>query len=182
MKNELYELTRKRRSVRRYGAKRIDDDVIHEIMKVALTAPSSFGHDPVEFVVVRDRDMIRRIGACKQMGGSQINGADTVIVVMVKTADKRTSEFWIEDGAIASSYILLAAEQYGLGACWVQIRNRMGLKKTSDEEIRELLCVPDGFTVLNLVAIGEKGENKRAYTDKDLDTKKIHYNLFRVAD
>ena len=102
MKNELYELTRKRRSVRRYGAKRIDDGVIHEIMKVALTAPSSFGHDPVEFVVVRDRDMIRRIGACKQMGGSQINGADTVIVVMVKTADKRTSEFWIEDGAIAS--------------------------------------------------------------------------------
>ncbi len=35
-------------------------------------------------------------------------------------------EFWIEDAAIASSYILLAAEQYGLGAFWVHIRNRMG--------------------------------------------------------
>ena len=58
----------------------------------------------------------------------------------------------------------------------------MGLKKTSDEEIRELLCVPDGFTVLNLVAIGEKGENKRAYTDEDLDTESIHYNVFRTAD
>lgn len=31
------------------------------------------------------------------MGGSQINGADTVVVVMVKTADKRAAEFWIED-------------------------------------------------------------------------------------
>ena len=34
MKNDLYELTRKRRSVRRYGSAHIDDDTIHEIMKV----------------------------------------------------------------------------------------------------------------------------------------------------
>ena len=98
MENILYELARKRRSIRRYGAKHIDDEVIREIIKVALTAPTSFGHKPVEYVIVRDKDMIRKIGACKQMGGSQINGADAVIVVMVKTADKRQAEFWIEDG------------------------------------------------------------------------------------
>ena len=161
MKNDLYELTRKRRSVRRYGSAHIDDDTIHEIMKVALTAPTSFGHKPVEYVVVRDKDMIRKIGACKQMGGSQINGADAVIVVMVKTADKRQAEFWIEDGAIASAYILLAVEQYGLGACWVHIRNRIGKWGTSDQEIRSLLGVPDGYSVLNLVAIGEKGEENQ---------------------
>lgn len=178
MKNDLYELTRKRRSVRRYGSAHIGDEVIHEIIKVALTAPTSFGHNPVEYVIVRDKDMIRKIGACKQMGGSQINGADAVIVVMVKTADKRQAEFWIEDGAIASAYILLAVEQYGLGACWVHIRNRMGLRKTSDEEIRALLGVPDGYSVLNLVAIGEKGEDKRAYTDEDLHTENVHFGEY----
>ena len=41
MKNDLYELTRKRRSVRRYGDKHIDDEIISEIMKVALTAARS---------------------------------------------------------------------------------------------------------------------------------------------
>ena len=178
MENKLYELTRKRRSVRRYGAKHIDNAVIDEIMKVALTAPTSFGHKPVEYVIVRDKDMIRKIGACKQMGGSQINGADAVIVVMVKTADKRSAEFWIEDGAIASAYILLAAEQYDLGACWVHIRNRMGQRKTSDEEIRTLLNVPDAYTILNLIAIGEKGENKKAYSDIDLHTENVHYDRF----
>ena len=66
MENKLYELTRKRRSVRRYGAGHTDDEVIREIMKVALTAPTSFGHKPVEYVVVRDS----KIGASKQMGGS----------------------------------------------------------------------------------------------------------------
>ena len=178
MDNNLYELTRRRRSVRRYGDKHIDDEVIHEIMKVALTAPTSFGHKPVEFVVVRNKDMIRKIGACKQMGGSQINGADAVIVVMIKTADKRQAEFWIEDGAIASAYILLAVEQYGLGACWVHIRNRMGQRGTSDREIRSLLGVPDGYTVLNLVAIGEKAEEMRAYTDTDLHTENVHYEKY----
>lgn len=178
MDNYLYELTRKRRSVRRYGEKHIDDEIIRKIMKVALTAPTSFGHKPVEYVVVRDKAMIRKIGACKQMGGSQINGADTVIVVMVKTADKRQAEFWIEDGSIASAYILLAVEQYSLGACWVHIRNRMGQRGTSDEEIRSLLGVPDGYSVLNLVAIGEKAENKKAYTDEDLHNENVHYEKY----
>ena len=178
MENKLFELTRRRRSVRRYGEKRIDDEIINEIMKVALTAPTSFGHKPVEYVVVRDKYMIRKIGACKQMGGSQINGADAVIVVMVKTADKRQAEFWIEDGAIASAYILLAAEQYGLGACWVHIRNRMGQRGTSDQEIRSLLGVPEGYSVLNLVAIGEKAETKKAYTDADLHTENVHYEKY----
>ena len=178
MENTLYELARKRRSVRRYGTKHIDDSVIKGIMKVALTAPTSFGHKPVEYVVVRDRDTIRKIGACKRMGGSQISGADAVVVVMVKTADKREAEFWIEDGAIASAYILLAVEQYGLGACWVHIRNRMGQSGTSDEEIRTLLGVPDGYTVLNLIAIGEKAEQKSAYTDADLHAENVHYETF----
>ncbi|QHO90189.1 NAD(P)H nitroreductase [Actinomyces sp. 432] len=176
--NDLFELTRRRRSIRRYRGEPVADEVIREIMRVALTAPSSFGHDAVEFIVVRDPDMIRQVGACKTLGGSQVEGAAAVIVTMVKTADTRQAEFWIEDGAIASAYILLAAEQYGLGACWVQIRNRTGRHDTSDKEIRELLGVPSGYTVLNLVAIGEKGELKPAYTDSDLPWDDVHYEGF----
>lgn len=175
MDNKLFELAARRRSVRRYTDDRIDDAVIGEIMKVALTAPASFGHQPVEFIVVRDKQTIRDLAACKNLGGSQIIGADTVIVVMVKL-DR--GEFWIEDGAIASSYILLAAEQYGLGACWVHIRNRTGKRKTSDEEIRELLGAPEGYAVLNLVALGGKGEKKRGYTENDFDKSKIHFERF----
>ena len=175
MENRLFELAAKRRSVRKYTDEHIDDAVIDEIMKVALTAPASFGHQPVEFVVVRDKQTIRDIASCKSLGGSQIIGADAVIVVMVKL-DR--GEFWIEDGAIASSYILLAAEQYDVGACWVHIRNRMGRKGTSDEEIRSILEVPDGYTVLNLIALGDKAETKRAYTEADLHLENVHYEMY----
>ena len=175
MENRLFELAAKRRSVRKYTDEHIDDAVIDEIMKVALTAPASFGHQPVEFVVVRDKQTIRDIASCKSLGGSQIIGADAVIVVMVKL-DR--GEFWIEDGAIASGYLLLAAEQYDVGACWVHIRNRTGKRKTSDEEIRELLGVPEGYAVLNLVALGGKGEQKRGRTETDFDKSKVHFERY----
>lgn len=175
MENKLFELAAARRSVRRYSGETIDQDVLNEIMKVALTAPCSFGHRPVEFIVVQDPGRIRSLAACKSLGGAQIIGAGAVIVVMVKL-DR--GEFWIEDGAIASSYLLLAAEQYGLGACWVHIRNRTGKKKTSDEEVRDLLGVPDGYAVLNLVALGGKGEHKQGYKESDFDMKKVHYENY----
>ena len=175
MENKLFELAARRRSVRRYTDAHIDDAMIDEIMKVALTAPASFGHQPVEFVVVRDKQSIRDIAACKSLGGSQIIGANAVIVVMVKL-DR--GEFWIEDGAIASSYILLAAEQYDVGACWVHIRNRTGKRKSSEEEIRELLGVPSGYAVLNLVALGGKGEQKKGYTEADLEKSKVHFERY----
>lgn len=166
MKNVLFELAAKRRSIRRYTNEHINDDVLNEIMKVALAAPCS---------LVRDRNRITELAACKSLGGSQIIGADAVIVVMVKLDQ---GEFWIEDGAIASGYILLAAEQYDVGACWVHIRNRRGRKGSSDEEIRELLDVPDGYAVLNLIALGGKGEIKRGYTESDFDFSKVHQELF----
>ena len=48
-------------------------------------------------------------------------------------------------------------------------------KKTSDEEIRELLGIPAGRTVLNLAALGEKGEAKRAYKEEDLHFENVHF-------
>lgn len=76
MDNKLFELTRKRRSIRNYKNKRIDDQIIDEIMKVALTAPTVFGNKDVYFVVVCNKDLICDIGKCKTYGGSQINGAE----------------------------------------------------------------------------------------------------------
>lgn len=176
MENKLLELTSARRSVRKYSGKPVDPEVLKEIMKVAMTAPNSFGHRPVEFVIVQEPRTIEALAACKSYGGKQIIGAGAVIVVMVK---QERGELWIEDGSCASTYILLAAEQYGLGACWVHIRNRMGVHKSSDEEIRTLLCVPDDYSVLNLIALGEKAENKNPYTENDLDWNKVHFESFQ---
>ncbi|SDP49288.1 nitroreductase family protein [Selenomonas ruminantium] len=119
--NPLFELARQRRSVRRYTGEKVSDDVVREILKIALLAPSSWGRHPVEFVVIRDRDTIEAVARCKRMGAGPLPTADVAIVVMADTAD---CELWIEDAAVASTYILLAAEQFGVGACWIHMRNR----------------------------------------------------------
>lgn len=91
MQNQLFELARKRRSVRRYTDGHIADDVITEIMKVALTAPCSFGHHPVEFVVVRDKDMIEKIAACKKLGEHKLTVPMRLLLYLLKPKMKNSA-------------------------------------------------------------------------------------------
>ena len=58
------------------------------------------------------------------------------------------------------------------------MRNRAGQRTTADEEIRKILGVPNNYSVLNVVALGQKGENKSARSDKDIAWKNIHYDKF----
>lgn len=175
MENKLFELSRRRRSCRRYTREKISDEIVDEILKVALLAPSSWGGHPIEFVVVRNKDVIKKIARCKRMGAGPLPTADVAIVVMADMAD---CELWIEDAAVASTYILLAAEQFGVGACWIHMRNRQGQRKSADEEIRQILGVPDRFSVLNVVALGQKGEKKSPRTEKDLSWQNVHYGRY----
>lgn len=175
MDNALYELTRRRRSVRRYTGEPVSEQVIQEMLKIVLTAPSSWGGHPVEFVVVRDHEMIHKIAHCKAMGAAPLLQADAAIVVAVNTSN---CKLWIEDGAVTSTYLLLAAEQYHIGACWIHIRDRAGQHTTADEEIRALLGIPGNYSVLNVIALGQKAENKKAYSEKDLAVQNIHWELF----
>ena len=54
----------------------------------------------------------------------------------------------------------------------------MGQQRTSDQEIRSLVGAPDGYTVLNLVALREKVEVKPAYTDEDLPWDVVHIGTY----
>ena len=173
--SNLFELAKKRRSVRKYTSESINDKVIQNILNVALLAPSSWGRHPVEFLVVKDKEMIEKIAKCKRMGAAPLENATVAIVVF---ADIKDCELWIEDSSVASTYILLAAEEQGIGACWIHIRNRAGQKTTADEEIRELLNIPNNYSVLNVVALGQKGEIKEARSVNDLHKENIHYEKY----
>lgn len=172
---ELLELAERRRSCRKYTGEKVSDEAVREILKIALLAPSSWGQHPIEFVVLRDRKTIEAVARCKRMGAGPLPTADVAIVVMANTSN---CELWIEDAAVASTYILLAAEELGLGACWIHMRNRAGQRTTADEEIRKILGVPEIYSVLNVVALGQKAENKSARGEKDIHWQNVHYEKF----
>jgi hypothetical protein len=58
------------------------------------------------------------------------------------------------------------------------MRNRQGQRKSADEEIRQILGVPDKFSVLNVVALGQKGEKKSPRTEEDLVWQNVHYEKY----
>lgn len=173
--DSLLELAQKRRSIRRYTNEKIDRATIDNILKVAMFSPSSYGQNPVEFVVIEDKATLAKLAKCKRIGAPSIAASAATVVVM---ADTSKGELWVEDASVAASYILLAAEHYGIGACWNQVRLRDGQRLSTSDEIKELLNVPSRFEVLCFIALGHKGEQKAPHTEKELDFGRIHFGNY----
>lgn len=96
---DLFELARKRRSIRKFSGGPVSQESLDEILRVALLAPSSWGEHPVHFIVVRDRATLRALAACKSMGAAPLPDAEAAIVVVI---DQSHCELWIEDGVVAA--------------------------------------------------------------------------------
>ena len=158
--NELLDLAKKRRSTRRFTGEHIPDETIQRILEIAAYAPSSWGGHPIEFIVIRERDTMLKLADCKKMGAGPLGYGDAAIVPIV---DKRNLELWVEDAAVASTYILLAAEACGIGACWIHMKDRKGHTGMAEDDIRQLLGIPEYYGILNAVSLGirEKPAEKR---------------------
>lgn len=151
MPKTLPELVDGRRSTRRFTGGHVSDEAIAQILNIAAQAPSSWGGHPVEFVVVRDRATLRGLARCKAMGAGPLAHGDVAIVPIV---DTRNLELWVEDAAVASTYLLLAAEHAGVGACWIHMRGRHGHTRMADDDIKALLGIPKYYGILNVVSLG----------------------------
>jgi nitroreductase len=163
MAKTLDEIVLTRRSTRRFTGEHVSDAAIDEILDMAAQAPSSWGGHPVEFIVVRNRATLRELARCKAMGAGPVAYGDAAIVPIV---DTRNLELWVEDAAVASTYVLLAAEHVGVGACWGHMRGRRGHTHMADEDIRDLLGIPAHYGILNVVSLGmRKDAPERRHTD-----------------
>lgn len=161
-----------RRTIRKYRDEKISDEIIHEIMKCAVVAPSGKNAKPYEFVVVSDREVLKKLSVAKVAGALMIEHASHGVVVLGK---RETSDTWIEDCSIASTIIQLKAWEMGIGSCWVQMRLRTDKEGNSSEGlIRELLNIPESFGILNILALGYPDEEKFPYEEKDMDFRKVH--------
>ena len=173
--DSLLRLAEQRRSVRQYTTEPINRETIDKILTVAALAPSSYGQNPVEFVVVEGRERLAKLAACKRIGAPSVRGAAAAVVVM---ADTSKGELWVEDASVAAGYLLLGAEQYGIGACWNQIHLRNGQRLSASDEIRQLLGIPERYEVLCVVALGHKGEKKSPHSAEKMKEGRIRYGKF----
>lgn len=171
MLKDFYDIVRTRRSTRQFSNETVSNDVIKKIIDMAAYAPSSWGGHPVEYIIIRDKKIMAELARCKQMGAGPLAYGDAAIVPIV---DKRNLELWVEDAAVASTYILLAAEYYGVGACWIHMKDRKGHTNNAEDDIKILLGIPEYYGILNAVSIGMK---KRQSKERNIEAG-IHYERY----
>ncbi len=172
----MLELFRTRRSIRKFTPESISKEHLDRILKAGLIAPSSKNSMPLEFVVVENLETIKAITKCKHPGSQPLLSSTLAIAIL---ADTNKSNVWPEDASIAALQMQLEIEKLGLGSCWIQIRLRFDENNIdSDIALRKLLGYPENVQAMCVLAIGHKDEEKAAYTEKDYNFDKIHYEKY----
>ena len=175
MENFL-ELLKQRRTSRVFTDELIDKDVVCNLMKAVLMSPSGRRINPWEFILVDDKAMLKALSTSKAHGAGLIEGAAMAVVVL---GDTTKTDVWIEDCSIATIIMQLAAEELGLGSCWVQIRRREDADgNLAEENVRALLDVPAHYAVLSIVALGHKARATQPFDEENLQWDKIHIGRF----
>ncbi|MCX8130133.1 MAG: nitroreductase family protein [Clostridia bacterium] len=171
----FYDLLRTRRSIRKFSDKEVEKEKIDTILRSALLSPSSRSRRPWEFIVVTDKELLLKLSQCREHSSFFLAGAPLGIVVI---ADPEASDVWIEDASLSSIIIQLSAQSQGLGSCWIQVRQRLHNNKIVEDYIKEILRIPEKYSVENIIAIGYPGEIKEPYDEKELLYDKIHFNRY----
>ena len=170
------ELVRLRRSMRKFTDEPLTSEQVETLMRAALMSPSSKGKHAWHFVIVEDQSMLERLSHCKAQGADFLAGAPLAIVVL---GDPQESDVWVEDASVASTVLLYAAEDLGLGACWIQVRERYMEDGTpADSVVRALLDIPEPLRVLSIVAVGHKGMERKPFNEDRLLWEKVHIGQF----
>ena len=138
-----------RRSVREYTSDPVPDDILEELLRAAMQAPSAGNQRPWHFVLLREPEILQEIGRVHPYA-QMLRATPVAILVCGDTRLMRFEEFWVQDCSAAAQNILLAAHARGLGSAWV------GLYPLEDRisEMRRILHLPDAVLPLCLIPLG----------------------------
>ena len=167
---DIYETVRERTSIRGYKADPIEEDKLERILDAARLAPSGKNGQPWTFIVVKDEETRKKlVPACK---GQEFVGQAPVVVVACgheERAYKKMGGYWNSlplDIGIAIEHLMLAAVSEGLGTCWIGA--------FFEEQVREILGVPEGVKIVALTPVGYPAGEKTHRPRKSLDEIIMH--------
>jgi len=162
-------LLKNRRSIRDFQDKEVPVSIIREIIQDACLAPTASNRQPCRFVIIRDRDCIKRISdeskkslledlarnpdlPLKQYETALRDETFNVfynapcLVLFVGPRDLYSLDV---DCGLTASYFMFSATSRGLGTCWVGLGAHVRDRKVLDD-----IGVPANFRVVAPVIIG----------------------------
>lgn len=122
--NEVMNAILTRRSIRKFTADPIPAEVLEDLVKAALHAPSGMGKQTWQFTVVTNQEIIHRL--CGLIGtelgreGYDMYGPAAVII----PSNEKESPWGKRTTPAPMENIFLAARSYGVGSVWInQMQN-----------------------------------------------------------
>jgi nitroreductase len=158
---DVFEAIKGRRSFRAYNSKGIEEDKLKRVLDAGRLAPSASNMQDWKFIVVKDESTRKRL--VQAAGGQQFVGTAPVILVGCGTAQKEMTCGQLTypiDVSIALSFMLLEAQELGLGTCW--------LGHFHEDEVKQVLNIPEQIRVVAMTPLGYPSEEPIARPRKEL--------------
>ena len=134
---DAYRAVVDKRDQRSFLDRAIPDDALRRILQAGRMTGSSKNAEPNRFVVVRDRERRRAIGAMRSFGRWL---ADAAVVIVIA----QTQEHEFDAGRCAQN-MMVAAWNDGIGSCPAHV---------PEEELRVLLRIPSGVSINRVIGFG----------------------------
>lgn len=145
---DIYEVMKKRRSVRSYRPESVEEEKLNRILEAAQSAPSAANRQPVCFLIIKDyKTKLQLKDAYKE---EWFYTAPIIICAcsLPEKAWKRSDgkNYADIDATIAMDHLILAATAEGLATCWVAAFKVPLLKS--------ILNLPQGIEPIALTPVG----------------------------
>lgn len=142
-----------RRSVRKFKSQPIPEDVMKDLLKAAMHAPTAGNQRPWHFMVVTNHDLIDQIPVIHPYA-EMVRVAPAVVLVCGDLSLEKHVGYWEHDCSAATLTMGLAAHALGLGSCWLGIHPR----EDRVTGIREIFDLPKNIIPFSIVALGYPDE------------------------
>lgn len=145
---DIYELVAKRKSVRSFADKPVEEEKLRRILEAARLAPSASNRQEWRYVVVTDPHTRAQLAEAAS-GQSFVGEAPVVIACCAETDGhimKCGHPSFLVDVAIGIDHLTLAAAAEGLGTCWIGAFDQNAVKSALD--------IPPEIEVVELLPLG----------------------------
>jgi len=145
---DVNEVIRKRKSVRRYMEKEVEQEKLMRILEAARLAPSAANKQEWRFVVVRDKEKRQKLSDAAK--NQRFVAEAPIVIVCCAETDYHEMTCgqlcYPIDVAIAIDHMTLIAVEEGLGTCWIGA--------FFEDKVKSMLNIPDDIRVVELLTLG----------------------------
>lgn len=162
MEQDILDLIRSRRSVRRFTGEEVKAEHLDRILESGRWAPSGLNNQPWRFGIISDAGLKNEISSLTKYSRI-VRTAKLLIAVFLDKEKSYHREKDIQGIGACLQNMLLEIHSLGLGGVW------LGEIIKSDAEVRRLLGLGEHLELMAVIALGHPSERPRGPGRKALE-------------